>query len=166
VALFIFHGASRDSQAGVVPKLSPAVAFLTKLLRRKLGQGKGKHPAAVAPADVDDGNFTSLAAPAFSGEVTEAAHVGSDSGDDAGGGFAEPTAGNPAAVAPSQQPQQQHHPDAVTEIGGQPWHEAAVVAEAVLVCSDSDDDDTTTGGAWAVHPAPQRASRATGQLKL
>ena len=50
VALFIFHGASRDSQAGVVPKLSPAVAFLTKLLRRKLGQGKGKHPAAVAPS--------------------------------------------------------------------------------------------------------------------
>jgi hypothetical protein len=95
VALFIFHGASRDSQAGVVPKLSPAVAFLTKLLRRKLGQGKGKHPAAVAPADGDDGNFTSLAAPAFSGEVTEAAHVGSDSDDDAGGGFAEPTAGNP-----------------------------------------------------------------------
>jgi hypothetical protein len=117
VALFIFHGASRDSQAGVAPKLSPAVAFLTKLLRRKLGQGKGKHPAAVAPSQ------------------------------------------------PPQQPQPQHHPDAVTEIGGQPWHEAAVVAEAVLVCSDS-DDDTTAGGAWAVHPAPQRASRATGQLKL
>ena len=66
VALFIFHGASRDSQAGVAPKLSPAVAFLTKLLRRKLGQGKGKHPAAVAP---------------------------------------------------SQPPQPQHHPDAVTEFG-------------------------------------------------
>jgi hypothetical protein len=38
------------------------------------------------------------------------------------------------------------------------------VAEAVLVCSDSDDD--TAGGVWAVHPAPQRASRATGHLKL
>jgi hypothetical protein len=155
VALFIFHGASRDSQAGVVPKLSPAVAFLTKLLRRKLGQGKGKHPAAVAPADGDDGNFTSLAAPAFSGEVTEAAHVSSDSGGDAGGGFAEPTAANPAAVA-SSQPQQQLKPDAVTEFGRPRWHE-----EAVLACSDSDDD--TAGGAWAVHPAPQRA---TGQLKL
>jgi hypothetical protein len=49
VALFIFHGASRDSQAGVAPKLSPAVAFLTNLLRRKLGKEK-KHPAAVAPS--------------------------------------------------------------------------------------------------------------------
>jgi hypothetical protein len=85
VALFIFHGASRDSQAGVVPKPSPLVAFITKqLLKRKLGS----HPAAVAPADDDgdhDGNFTSLAAPAFSGEVTEAAHEGSD--DDADGVF-------------------------------------------------------------------------------
>jgi hypothetical protein len=115
VTLFIFHGASRDGQAGVAPKLSPAVAFLTKLLRRKLGQGKGKHPAAVAPS----------------------------------------------------QPQRQQQPDAVMEIGGPRWHEEEVVAEAVLVCSDSDDD--TAGGAWAVHPAPQgpqRASRATGQLKL
>jgi hypothetical protein len=92
VALFIFHGASRDSQAGVVPKPSPLVAFITKqLLKRKLGSGnryKQAHPAAVAPADDDgdhDGNFTSLAAPAFSGEVTEAAHEGSD--DDADGVF-------------------------------------------------------------------------------
>jgi hypothetical protein len=76
VALFIFHGASRDSQAGVVPKPSPLVAFITKqLLKRKLGSGnryKQAHPAAVAPA--------------FSGEVTEAAHEGSD--DDADGVFA------------------------------------------------------------------------------
>jgi hypothetical protein len=49
----------------------------------------------------------------------------------------------------------------VTEIGGPQWHEEVAVAEAVLACSDSDDD--TAGGAWAVHPAPQRA---TGQLKL
>jgi hypothetical protein len=47
VALFIFHGASRDSQAGVAAKLSPLVAALTKLLKRKR---KRAHPAAVAPA--------------------------------------------------------------------------------------------------------------------
>jgi hypothetical protein len=65
VALFIFHGASRDSQAGVAAKPSPLVAFVTKLLKRKLGS---KKQARVAPADDDDahGNFTVSAAPGAS----------------------------------------------------------------------------------------------------
>jgi hypothetical protein len=70
VALFIFHGASRDSQAGVAAKPSPLVAFVTKLLKRKLGS---KKQARVAPAAQPD-------------ELTEMALVHSDSDDD-GDGF-------------------------------------------------------------------------------
>jgi len=57
VALFIFHGASRDQQAGVA-KPSPAVAKLTAVAKRvvpKLTAGGrtqrvNSNPAAVAPA--------------------------------------------------------------------------------------------------------------------
>ena len=55
VALFIFHGASRDQQAGVA-KPSPAVAKLTALAKRvvpKLTAGERTrrvNPTAVAPA--------------------------------------------------------------------------------------------------------------------
>ena len=57
VALFIFHGASRDQQAGVA-KPSPAVAKLTAVAKRvvpKLTTGErtqrvNRNPAAVTPA--------------------------------------------------------------------------------------------------------------------
>jgi hypothetical protein len=53
VALFIFHGASRDSQAGVAPKLSPLVAAITQLLKRWV-PASASCPAAVAPAAQPD----------------------------------------------------------------------------------------------------------------
>jgi hypothetical protein len=72
VALFIFHGASRDEQAGVKSKPSPAVAKLTALLKRAMRKRRRVEPAAnpppakqppadAAPAKVPaGGTFTSV----------------------------------------------------------------------------------------------------------
>jgi hypothetical protein len=82
VALFIFHGSSRDSQAGVAAKPSPLVAFVTKLLKRKLGS---KKQARVAPAAQPD-------------ELTEMALVHSDSDDDGDGFTVHPAPGESESI--------------------------------------------------------------------
>ena len=84
MALFIFHGSSRDSQAGVAAKPSPLVAFVTKLLKRKLGS---KKQARVAPAAQPD-------------ELTEVAVVHSDSDDDDADGNFTVSAAPRASRAP------------------------------------------------------------------
>ena len=51
MALFIFHGASRDEQVGVKAKPSPAVAKMTALLKRAMRKRRRVKPAALEPVE-------------------------------------------------------------------------------------------------------------------